>query len=239
MQKNSHPLGCNRVNTHTHTHTDTHTLTHIQTHTINAGMGRRLSISTLNVHHSPTISPTTQDHGNLQQQHHHSASIASILTICPKNIGRYDVHAGLLTPWLSREKGTVALAQHTNITRVTVSEAQLAWKHCIQCCTIFCKHQHPEHPEHPLPLLFSKMPPVCPYSQQLRCVNGSGRGGVEMAAWAPLRDPPTHPHLKITSQRLLDQSQAGVYMGKTPHTPPFWPFWGYSRTLPQGVELLV
>ena len=43
----------------------------------------------------------------------------------------------------------------------------------------------------------------------------------------------------ITSQRLLDQSQAGVYMGKTPHTPPFWPFWGYSRTLPQGVELLV
>ena len=27
--------------------------------------------------------------------------------------------------------------------------------------------------------------------------------------------------------------------GKTPHTPPFWPFWAYSRTLPQGVELLV
>ena len=44
---------------------------------------------------------------------------------------------------------------------------------------------------------------------------------------------------EITSQRSLDQSQAGVYMGKTPHTPPFWPFWGYSRTLPQGVELLV
>ena len=45
--------------------------------------------------------------------------------------------------------------------------------------------------------------------------------------------------MEITSQRLLDQSQAGVYMGKTPHTPPFWPFWAYSRTLPQGVELLV
>ena len=44
---------------------------------------------------------------------------------------------------------------------------------------------------------------------------------------------------EITSQRLLDQSQAGVYMGKTPHTPPFWPFWAYSATLPQGVELLV
>ena len=28
---------------------------------------------------------------------------------------------------------------------------------------------------------------------------------------------------KITSQRLLDQSQAGVYMGKTPHTPHFGP----------------
>ena len=45
--------------------------------------------------------------------------------------------------------------------------------------------------------------------------------------------------MEITSQRLLDQSQAGVYMGKTPHTPPFWPFWAYSRTLTQGVELLV
>ena len=45
--------------------------------------------------------------------------------------------------------------------------------------------------------------------------------------------------MEITSQRLLDQSQAGVYMGKTPHTPPFWPFWAYSRTLPQGVEMLV
>ena len=44
---------------------------------------------------------------------------------------------------------------------------------------------------------------------------------------------------QITSQRLLDQSQAGVYMGKTPHTPHFGPFWAYSRTLPQGVELLV
>ena len=46
-------------------------------------------------------------------------------------------------------------------------------------------------------------------------------------------------HGEITSQRLLDQSQAGVYMGKMPHTPPFGPFWAYSRTLPQGVELLV
>ena len=42
--------------------------------------------------------------------------------------------------------------------------------------------------------------------------------------------------IQITSQRLLDQSQAGVYMGKTPHTPHFG---AYSRTLPQGVELLV
>ena len=43
----------------------------------------------------------------------------------------------------------------------------------------------------------------------------------------------------LASQRLLDQSQAGIYMGKTPHTPHFWPFWAYSRTLPQGIELLV
>ena len=44
---------------------------------------------------------------------------------------------------------------------------------------------------------------------------------------------------EITSQRLLDQSQAGVYRGKRHLPPPFWPFWAYSRTLPQGVELLV
>ena len=44
---------------------------------------------------------------------------------------------------------------------------------------------------------------------------------------------------EITSQRLLDQSQAGVYRGKR-HVPPhFGPFWAYSCTLPQGVELLV
>ena len=44
---------------------------------------------------------------------------------------------------------------------------------------------------------------------------------------------------KITSQRLLDQSQAGVYGGKRHIPPHFEPFWTYSRTLPQGVELLV
>ena len=44
---------------------------------------------------------------------------------------------------------------------------------------------------------------------------------------------------KITSQRLLDQSQAGVYWGKHHIPPHFGPFWAYSRTLPQGVELLV
>ena len=44
---------------------------------------------------------------------------------------------------------------------------------------------------------------------------------------------------RITSQRLLDQSQAGVYQGKH-HVPRhFGPSWAYSRTLPQGVELLV
>ena len=42
--------------------------------------------------------------------------------------------------------------------------------------------------------------------------------------------------IEVTSQRLLDQSQAGVYMGENATYPPFW---AYSRTLPQGVELLV
>ena len=37
---------------------------------------------------------------------------------------------------------------------------------------------------------------------------------------------------KITSQRLLDQSQAGVYRGKRHIPPHFGPFWAYSRTLP-------
>ena len=62
------------------------------------------------------------------------------------------------------------------------------------------------------------------------CLVIRGGGG---SNWPPgiLADPPTHPHQKIfpqekneiTSQRLLDQSQAGVYMGKTPHTPHFGP----------------
>ena len=38
---------------------------------------------------------------------------------------------------------------------------------------------------------------------------------------SPCHGPPKS--FKITSQRLLDQSQAGVYMGKTPHTPHFGP----------------
>ena len=87
---------------------------------------------------------------------------------------------------------------------------------------------------------------VCRRLQCRPLLSDTGGGG---SNWPPgiWADPPTHPHQKIfpqekneiTSQRLLDQSQAGVYMGKTPHTPPFWPFWAYSRTLPQGVELLV
>ena len=32
---------------------------------------------------------------------------------------------------------------------------------------------------------------------------------------------PGSSKIEVTSQRLLDQSQAGVYMGKTPHTPHF------------------
>ena len=46
-------------------------------------------------------------------------------------------------------------------------------------------------------------------------------------------------YTKITSQRFLDQSQAVVCGGKRHKPPHFGPFWGYSRTLPQGVELLV
>ena len=30
-----------------------------------------------------------------------------------------------------------------------------------------------------------------------------------------------------------------AYIGENATYPPFWPFWAYSRTLPQGVELLV
>ena len=44
---------------------------------------------------------------------------------------------------------------------------------------------------------------------------------------------------RITSQRLLDQSQASVCRAKHHIPPHFGPFWAYLRTLPQGVELLV
>ena len=43
---------------------------------------------------------------------------------------------------------------------------------------------------------------------------------------------------QVTSQSLLDQSQAGVHRGKRHIPPRFGPFWAYSRALPQGVELL-
>ena len=51
--------------------------------------------------------------------------------------------------------------------------------------------------------------------------------------------PSTGQKWKITLQRLLDQSQAGVYRGKSHIPPHFGPFWAYSRTLAQGVELFV
>ena len=53
----------------------------------------------------------------------------------------------------------------------------------------------------------------------------------------PSHGPPKS--FKITSQRLLDQSQAGVYRGKRHIPPHFGPFWAYLRTLPQGLELLI
>ena len=59
------------------------------------------------------------------------------------------------------------------------------------------------------------------------------------AAWAGGLEGVGGVSKKITSQRLLDQSQAGVYRRKCHIPPHFWPFWAYSRTLPQGVELLV
>ena len=57
---------------------------------------------------------------------------------------------------------------------------------------------------------------------------GENFGGENCATLAASRthctaNAPRFRQGKITSQRLLDQSQAGVYMGKTPHTPPFGP----------------
>ena len=44
---------------------------------------------------------------------------------------------------------------------------------------------------------------------------------------------------KITSQRLLDQSQAGVYRGKR-HIPPHFRLFGAIRVpYPKGLELLL
>ena len=41
---------------------------------------------------------------------------------------------------------------------------------------------------------------------------------------------------RITSQRLLDQSQAGVCMGKTPHTPHFGLFGPIRVPYPKGLN---
>ena len=48
--------------------------------------------------------------------------------------------------------------------------------------------------------------------------------------------PFTSQKWKITSQRLLDQSQAGVYMGKR-HLPPHFGFFGPIRVpYPKGLN---
>ena len=64
-------------------------------------------------------------------------------------------------------------------------------------------------------------------------------GGGGTPTYIPQNDP--HDVLiignmgKITSQRLLDQSQARVYMGKTPHTPPILAFLGlFAYPTPKG-----
>ena len=46
---------------------------------------------------------------------------------------------------------------------------------------------------------------------------------------------------KITSQGLLDQSRAGLYISESTTYPPprFRFFWAYSLPLPQGVEMLL
>ena len=57
------------------------------------------------------------------------------------------------------------------------------------------------------------------------CGGGGGGGAPKGSRAQPAHAvfQPRQLKMGITSQRLLDQSQAGVYMGKTPHTPPFGP----------------
>ena len=81
--------------------------------------------------------------------------------------------------------------------------------------------------------------PLCVFFTLFGCGGGGGTKGSRAHKLLMQFSGLGNSKIEITSQRLLDQSQAGEYMGKTPHTPPFWPFWAYSRTLPQGVELLV
>ena len=73
-----------------------------------------------------------------------------------------------------------------------------------------------------------------PHPPPLRAGLGTNGGRVWLVVMAAPRAPG-----EITSQRLLDQSQAGIYRGKRHIPPHFGPFWAHSRTLPQGVELLV
>ena len=95
------------------------------------------------------------------------------------------------------------------------------------------KNDHPSYAKHVLGR-------ICVFSPYLGVRSGGGgspKGRVHNLLMQFFN--PDSSKIEVTSQRLLDQSQAGVYMGKTPHTPPFGPFWAYSRTLPQGVEMLV
>ena len=82
--------------------------------------------------------------------------------------------------------------------------------------------------------------PVCVFFTLSGCGGGgrwASKGAVAQPAYAVSNLGSSK--MVITSQRLLDQSQAGIYRGKCHIPPHFGPFGAYSHTPPQGVELLV
>ena len=86
-------------------------------------------------------------------------------------------------------------------------------------------------------------PPPPPSRAQMIGIIPKRNLGNRVGGGGGVHDAKSYPHDcfdcrcvggEITSQRLLDQSQVGMHVGENTTYPPFW---AYSRTLPQGVEL--
>ena len=95
------------------------------------------------------------------------------------------------------------------------------------------QYDHPRHVKHVLGRIYVFFTPFGYWAHE----GGGGAGAAKgLVHNLPVRFfTPDSSKMEITTQRLLDRSHAGVYMGETPHTPPFLAFLGlFAYPTPRG-----